>query len=171
MDVVARPADGEHVGVLARMAADAVAEQVDARGGWVWSRREVRTRPFEESLAEALEHPDSAVWIGEIDGTPVGYAVAAVEPLQTGEMLGRVADLYVAPGAREVSVGEALIGEVLQWCVERGCVGVDSLALPGNRATKNFFETFGFTARLLVLHRKLAPDAESPSEPAPHRRE
>ena len=167
MDVVARLAGGEHVGVLAQLLAEAVAEQVDARGGWVWSRREVRTRPFEESIAEALERPDSAVWIGEIDGAPVGYAIAAVEPLQTGEMLGRVTDLYVAPGAREVSVGETLIGEVLEWCTERGCVGVDSMALPGNRATKNFFETFGFTARLLVLHRKLAPGAEPPSEPSP----
>ncbi|WP_419945174.1 N-acetyltransferase family protein [Candidatus Poriferisodalis sp.] len=161
MDVIARPATSEHIGVLAEMATEAVAEQEDARGGWVWSRREVRERPFEESLAADLGDSDSAVWIGEIDGVPVGYAVAVVETLQTGETLGRVTDLYVTPGAREVSVGEALIGEVLQWCVERGCSGVDSLALPGNRATKNFFETFGFTARLLVLHRSLQPDTPS----------
>ncbi len=161
MDVVARPAASEHLGVLAEMAAAAVAEQEDARGGWVWSRREVRERPFAASLAGDLDDPDSAVWIGEIDGAPVGYAVAAVETLQTGETLGRVTDLYVTPGAREVSVGEALIGEVLRWCDARGCSGVDSLALPGNRATKNFFETFGFTARLLVLHRSLEPDAPS----------
>ena len=161
MDIVARAAISEHIGVLADMAAEAVAEQEDARGGWVWSRREVRERPFAESLAADLDDPDRAVWIGEIDGAPVGYAVAAVETLQTGETLGRVTDLYVAPGAREVSVGEALIGEVLQWCGSRGCSGVDSLALPGNRATKNFFETFGFTARLLVLHRSLEPDAPS----------
>lgn len=157
MDIAVRPAAGEHIELLAEMAAEAVAEQADARGGWVWSRREVRERPFAESLAADLDDPDCAVWIGEIDGAPVGYAVTAVETLQTGEMLGRVTDLYVAPGAREVSVGEALIGEVLRWCTERGCVGVDSMALPGNRATKNFFETFGFTARLLVLHRKLQP--------------
>ena len=162
MEVTARPAGSEHIGVLAEMATEAVAEQADARGGWVWSRREVRPQPFEASLAADLEDPDCAMWIGEIDGSPVGYAVAAVEALQTGELLGRVTDLYVAQGAREVSVGETLIGEVLQWCAERGCSGVDSLALPGNRATKNFFETFGFTARLLVLHRSLQPDS-SPS--------
>ena len=159
MDVVARPAGSEHLGALAEMAAEAVAEQEDARGGWVWSRREVRGRPFEQSLAADLDDPDCAVWIGVIDDAPVGYAVAAVETLQTGETLGRITDLYVAPGAREVSVGEELIGKVLQWCAERGCAGVDSLALPGNRATKNFFETFGFTARLLVLHRSLQPEA------------
>ena len=141
------------------MAAEAVAEQEDARGGWVWSRREVRGRPFEESLAADMDDPDCAVWIGVIDDAPVGYAVVAVETLQTGETLGRVTDLYVTRGAREVGVGEALIGEALLWCEQRNCVGVDALALPGNRATKNFFETFGFTARLLVLHRSLQPDS------------
>ncbi len=161
MEIAARPAGSEHLSVLAEMASEAVAEQQDARGGWVWSRREMRTRPFAESLAADLEDPDTAVWIGEIDGTPVGYAVAAVETLQTGETLGRVDDLYVTTEARGVSVGEALIDEVLQWCAQRGASGVDSLALPGNRATKNFFETFGFTARLLVLHRSLREEAPS----------
>lgn len=159
MDVVARPAGSEHLGALAEMTAEAVAEQEDARGGWIWSRREVRGRPFEESLAADMDDPDCAVWIGVIDDVPVGYAVAAVETLRTGETLGRVTDLYVTRGAREVGVGEALIGEALLWCGQRNCVGVDALALPGNRAAKNFFETFGFTARLLVLHRSLRPDA------------
>lgn len=162
MDIVARSAGVEHTEVLAQMAAEAVAEQEDARGGWVWSRREVRNQPFAQSLAADLADPDSAVWIGVIDDAPVGYAVATVETLHTGETLGRVTDLYVVTGARDVGVGEALIGEVLQWCAERECCGVDALALPGNRATKNFFETFGFTARLLVLHRSLQPDAPSP---------
>jgi hypothetical protein len=36
-----------------------------------------------------------------------------------------------------------------------GCVGIDALALPGNRQTKNFFESFGFTARAIVVHRRL----------------
>ena len=167
MEIVALRAGAEHLGVLAEMATEAVAEQEDARGGWVWSRREVRERPFEESLAADLDDPDSAVWVGLIDGTPVGYAAAAVELLQSGDRLGRVTDLYVTTAARDVGVGEELIGEVLQWCEQRGCAGVDSLALPGNRATKNFFETFGFTARLLVLHRRLAPAGDVPNAPPP----
>ena len=160
MEITARPAGAEHLDTLAALADEAVAEQADARGGWVWSRREVRERPFSESFRAALDDPDQAVWVGSIDGTPVGYAAVAAERLQSGDRLGRVTDLYVTPGARDVGVGEELIGEVLGWCEQRGCVGVDSLALPGNRATKNFFETFGFTARLLVLHRRLAPAPE-----------
>ncbi len=34
-------------------------------------------------------------------------------------------------------------------------MGVDTLALPGHRAAKNFFEESGFTARALVMHRAL----------------
>ena len=167
MEIGALRAGEEHLDVLADLAEEAIAEQVDARGGWVWSRREVRTRPLRESLRIALDDPDQAVWVGLIDGTPVGYAAVAVELLQSGDALGRVTDLYVTTGARDVGVGEELIGEVLQWCERRACVGVDSLALPGNRATKNFFETFGFTARLLVLHRRLAPGGGPPPKSPP----
>ena len=48
-----------------------------------------------------------------------------------------------------------LVGAIVEFCAERGCVGVDALALPGHRAAKNFFETHGFTARSLVMHRTL----------------
>jgi hypothetical protein len=44
---------------------------------------------------------------------------------------------------------------VLAWAGERGCVGVDALALPGSRETKNFFESFGLVARAIVVHRDL----------------
>ena len=39
----------------------------------------------------------------------------------------------------------------------RACIGADALALPGNRATKNFFEQNGFVARSIVMHRPLDP--------------
>jgi hypothetical protein len=32
---------------------------------------------------------------------------------------------------------------------------VDSLALPGDRHTKNFFEAFGLVARAIVVHKTL----------------
>jgi hypothetical protein len=46
---------------------------------------------------------------------------------------------------------------LLAWASERGCQGVDATALPGDRATKNFFEGSGFTARLLVMHHRVRP--------------
>ena len=79
--------------------------------------------------------------------------MARWERLTDGGLLGVVDDIYVDPGARSVGVGEALMDHVLAWCRDQGCFGVDSLALPGDRATKNFFESFGLVARAIVVHK------------------
>jgi ribosomal protein S18 acetylase RimI-like enzyme len=151
----ARPATGEDVGRLAQLVGEAVAEQAEGRGGFIWARREARATPAEDSLALLVEDPGALVLAGTIDGCIVGYAVAVTEQLRTGDRLGIVTDVYVEQGAREVGVGEALLDQVVAWCEAAGCVGIDALALPGNRQTKNFFESFGFTARAIVVHRRL----------------
>jgi len=87
----------------------------------------------------------------------VGFASARIEQLRDGTTLGVIGDLYVEPDARGVGVGEALMDALLVWASERGCQGVDATALPGDRATKNFFEGSGFTARLLVMHHRVQP--------------
>lgn len=155
----AKTAEPTDVGLLAALAREAVDEQVGSRGGWVWSRREVRGEPFEQSFTQALGDPDQGLWVGEINAAAVGYCVVCLDTLRTGELLGIISDLYVTADAREVAVGERLIEAALAWCAQRGCVGVDALALPGNRATKNFFESFGFKARLLTVHRSLRTEA------------
>ncbi|HZB72000.1 MAG TPA: GNAT family N-acetyltransferase [Acidimicrobiales bacterium] len=155
MEEAARPAAGEDVPRLAQLVAEAVAEQAEGRGGRIWSARETRALPADASLAALVADPDALVLAGTIDGTVVGYAVTVTEQLRTGDRLGVVTDVYVEEGARGVGVGEALLDQVVAWCEAAGCIGIDALALPGNRSTKNFFESFGFTARAIVVHRRL----------------
>ena len=156
MKEAARPATTADLDRLAALTAEAVSEQAGDRGGAVWSVREARPLPAKESLAADLERDDTLVLAGTIDDVVVGYAVVHVEQLRDGRPLGVLSDVFVEPGARAVGVGEALVDVVLDWCRERGCMGVDALALPGNRESKNFFETFGFTARALVVHRSFS---------------
>jgi GNAT superfamily N-acetyltransferase len=78
-----------------------------------------------------------------------------VESLRSGAHLGTITDLFVEEGGREVGVGEQIAGDLVAFCIERGCVGVDAAALPGHRAAKNFFEENHFTARMLTMHRRL----------------
>jgi len=66
-----------------------------------------------------------------------------------------VDDIVVGQGAREVGVGEAMVGDRVAWCEAEGCSGMDAMARPGHRSTKNFFEESGFTARNLVMHHRL----------------
>lgn len=149
----ARPATEADLDRLAALVEEAVAEQAEARGGAVWAARETRARPARDSLAAELAADDHLVLAGTIDDVVVGYAAVHVEPLRDGTSLGVITDIYVEPGARGVGVGELLADAAVEWCEARGCRGVDGLALPGNRGTKNFFEAHGFTARVIVVHR------------------
>lgn len=152
----ARRAQPSDLATLASLAEEAVAEQREHRGGAIWAQRETRALPALSSLAAALDDPDQLVVAGTIDAVVVGYGVARLERLRGGRMLGVVTDLYVEPEARAVGVGEAMIEHLVDWCRCHHCQGIDALALPGNRETKNFFETFGFTARAIVVHHSLA---------------
>jgi GNAT superfamily N-acetyltransferase len=125
------------------------------RGGPVFVAREGRAEPVEDSLRRAVVDPDCAVVAGTIGDVVVGYATGRTEALRDGQRLGVIDDLFVEPEARAVGVGEAMMREVLAWFRERRCDGVDSTALPGLRATKNFFEESGFSARLIVMHHRM----------------
>jgi GNAT superfamily N-acetyltransferase len=147
-----RPATPDDLHDLVALAGAAIAEKLTQKGGRLWARREARRHP-EATLRDALTAPDREVAVGQIDGTTIGYGVAHVETLEDGGRLGVIDDVYVEAGARAVGVGEVLMDHLLSWCRAQGCFGVDSLALPGDRATKNFFESFGLVARAIVVHR------------------
>ena len=110
---------------------------------------------MDDAYARLLDRDDAHVVVGTVDETVVGFGVATLEQLRNGEMLAIISDLFVEPEARAVGVGESMAGELVAFSAARGCVGIDTLALPGHRAAKNFFEESGFTARAIVMHRSL----------------
>jgi len=151
-----RPATENDLARLGELARAAVAELTPMKGGVVWVAREARVEPVEDGLKASLADEETHVVVGTIDDVPVGYAVVRVEVLNDGSRLGVVDDIFVEEGAREVGVGEAMMADLVAWCEERGCAGMDAMALPGHRSAKNFFEESGFTARKLVMHHRLA---------------
>jgi GNAT superfamily N-acetyltransferase len=150
-----RPATAEDLSRIAELAALARQELVPMKGGALWSAREAIAEPFEDAYGALIDRDDASVVVGTVEETVVGFGVVTLERLRTGETLGVISDLFVEPGAREVGVGEAMADDLVAFCATRGCTGIDALALPGHRTTKNFFEGFGFTARALVMHREL----------------
>ena len=150
-----RPATEDDLARLGELARAAIAELTPMKGGVVWAAREARTEPVEDSLKASLADDATRVVVGTIDGVPIGYAAVHVEVLNDGSRLGVVDDIFVEEGAREVGVGEAMMGDLVAWCEEQGCAGMDAMALPGHRSAKNFFEESGFTARKLVMHHRL----------------
>ncbi len=154
----ARTATHDDLAAIVRLASDVIDELEPTRGGAIWARHQARDRPVAPSLAATIDDPDALLVAGTIDDTIVGYAAVYIRRLRDGGLLAVLDDLYVEPEARGIGIGEAMMDQVLDWARARGCVGVDSVALPGNRATKNFFESFGLVARAIVVHKSLTPD-------------
>lgn len=155
----ARPATVDDLDRLVELATEARRELLPLRGGDVFLEREARHGALRDTFAADVADASTAVWCGTLDDVVIGYCVAKTENFDDGRTLGRITDLFVEEGARGVSVGEGLMAEAVAWCSTRGCFGIDAYALPGARETKNFFETAGFTARLLVVHHRFGKRA------------
>jgi GNAT superfamily N-acetyltransferase len=148
---------------LARIAAlerELHAELAAMRGGEIWAARDARAEPLEPVLRALLDDSSVCVVVGTIDEVIVGFGIVALEPLPTGAVLARMDELFVEEEARAVGVGEAMCAALVAFAVEHDCIGIDTLALPGHRVAKNFFEDQGFTARALTMHHSLRPAPE-----------
>jgi len=155
MDVDARQAERADLPLVAALAEAAVSELAANRGGGIWSRFEARPEPLDASLSQQIDAEGAFVAVGTLDDTIVGYAAGRLVGLHDGSTMTELSDIYVLPGARGVGVGESLMNLVLDWSRAAGAIGVDSIALPGDRHTKNFFESFGLVARAITVHRSL----------------
>lgn len=154
------PASSTDVDDLVRLMGRQRAAVADQRGGELWRRRDSSPPPFEQVVSRAMADPDRRVFAGRFDGVVVGYGVIRLERLRDGELLAVVEELYVDPDARGVGVGEAIMDACLVAARAAGCIGIDAVALPGDRASKNFFERFGLVARAIVVHRTLETDGD-----------
>lgn len=157
MDEGCRRAETADIPRIAELVRVAAAELAPMRGGAIWKAREARPEPVEEGLGPLVDDGDVRMVVATIDDFVVGYAVVRIEHLVDGSDLGVIDDIFVEEGARQVGLGEGMINDLMAWCERRACVGMDAMALPGHRATKNFFEESGFTARKLVMHHRFAP--------------
>ncbi len=151
---------------MAVLARAAIVELGGQRGGAMWRETLARREPIEAGLAGdvALPATEGLVVVGTIDGTVAGYGCSRLAPLAGGGRVATITDLYVDREARGVGVGESMVALLVDHARSQGAVGVDSLALPGDRATKNFFETFGLKARAILVHLPLEQErAGAPS--------
>ncbi len=150
VEVGARPAHDQDRADIELLRSEAASSLPDARGGPMLLGRH-------GSYDISDRRPDRLVVVGTIDDAVVGYGLVVLVSLQPSGAVADIVELYVTAEGRGVGVGEAMMDEITRWATTHGCVGIDSVALPGDRDTKNFFETFGLVARAIVVHRSLDP--------------
>jgi GNAT superfamily N-acetyltransferase len=92
--------------------------------------------------------------MGLLDEVAVGVALGRIEEVGDAT-IGVIDGLYVEPDARGVGVGHTMLVDLTTWFEQSRCRGVDAAALPGDRATKSFFEAAGYRARLITMHHDL----------------
>lgn len=140
---VASAADGTAVAQLRRLAREDV---LDKRGGEQFAGAEIAG----PAVDVASSSPDEAVIVGTIGDDVVGVATV----LRTGRRA-RLVELFTHPEARGVGIGHAMLGEATRLAHTWECTDLDSFALPGDRDTKNFFESHAMKSRLLIVHTSL----------------
>ncbi len=136
------------------------AELAPHRGGDLLLHAEDGVTPWRDRLADAVaattdEIGRDVVVVGTFDDVVFGMAVLRHRRLSDDRMIGELDDFCVDAEAREVGIGEAMMDLVIERLEAAGASGVDARALPGDRETKNFFESFGLKARQLIVHRAL----------------
>jgi GNAT superfamily N-acetyltransferase len=153
--IATRPAEAADLDLLEEIHGIAVASVLTQRGGELDQLLRGRPEPVRDSFDIELARAESLVILGTIDDEPVGYGVVRVVDLPNGDRLAQVVDLFVLEPGRGVGVGEALLDAIIAFGVDRGCRGIDARALPGDRTTKNFFESFGLVARSIEVYSDL----------------
>lgn len=100
----------------------------------------------EAKLGENLFGPRryAEVVIGEIDGTPQGFALFF---LNFSTFEGRpgiyLEDLFVRPQARGSGLGKALLAHLAKLCVERDCARLEWWVLDWNEPSIGFYKSLG----------------------------
>lgn len=148
------PADLDAVEQVAQRVAAGMA---GLRGGDLFLAGEQGRGSMRDRMARAIDAADAWAVVGCYDGVVLGWALAGVDLLPDGRRLGVIEAIAVDPEARASGIGEAMMDLLLAELERAGCIGADARALPGDRETKNFFESFGLKARLLTVHRSFVP--------------
>ena len=150
----ARPATAADLPAIVTLAEALRVQMADQRGGPLWAAHDA-LRPTPETLTGRLADPVLVTLVGTLDDHVLAYGLAHTELVPGTGLLGVIDELFVAEPARAVGLGETLLGALVAACVAAHCIGIDATALPGDRLAKNFFESAGFKARRLVMHKTL----------------
>ncbi|CAB4339756.1 MAG: GNAT family N-acetyltransferase [Actinobacteria bacterium] len=154
MSTTVRPAEQSDLNELSVLMDAAVLELRSQRGGEALSWAIDRNVDSLVSLTSALEAADTMLWCGLWENVLVGYAIASVVSEGTEQVV-VLTDIYTTPEVRDVGVGELLLESAIAWATVLDAVAIDGHALPGARESKNLFERFGLTARLITVRRQL----------------
>jgi len=153
MDPVVRPANADDIEALDWLQSTARFGLTDARGGQLRLRECPEITDWPNLFADA----NTFVLVGTLDDVVLGYMVLLIRPEIDR---GVITHAFVEEGARELGLGDTMVEHAIAHVREANLSGIEAVALPGDRETKNLFERAGLTARKITVYKSLVPKAE-----------
>lgn len=153
LEIAARPATAADLPELVRLYRLLEAEMEQLRG--LWKEADGLPAPIEESLARAVDDPDTLVYMGTADDVSFGFVLGFSQqllPQANGERMAVIKLVFTEEAARGVGIGEAMRDTIVEEFRRQGHKWFDAHVLPGHRLAKNFFEAGGFSARFIIMN-------------------
>ena len=154
MTISARLAEPSDIPALCDLYRELETEMVALKP--IWRIADGLPEPIAAAFGLAVASPTSGVVIGELDGVPLSFLLwrdTDLLPQADGVLVGVIELIFTSEPARQVGLGEAVIGRFLDDASTREISLFDAVVPPGHRFAKNFFESNGFKARRIVMHR------------------
>lgn len=149
MDPIVRRAEPTDAADLTRMQAIVRAGMVNVRGGALRLAECERITDWWALMSDQT----AVVLVGTLDDAVVSYMVMH---LSSSKDRGIIRHAYVEAEARELGLGDTLVEVAIAAVRAAGLAGIEAVALPGDRETKNLYERAGLTARKLTVYASLA---------------
>ena len=148
MDPVVRPATAADIEALNRLQDIARFGLTDARGGAL----RLRECPVITDWSQLFTDGLTRVLVGTLLDVVLGYMVLLIRP---DIDRGVITHAFVEEGARELGLGDTMVEHAIAHVIEAQLSGIEAVALPGDRETKNLFERAGLTARKITVYKSL----------------
>lgn len=118
----------------------------DARGGALLL---AECEPIQD-WAACLAAPQIVVLVGTLLDVVLSFMVMILR-----DDIGRgcITNAFVEEGARELGLGDTMVEHAVAAVRAHGLRGIEAVALPGDRETKNLFERAGMTARKITVYK------------------
>ncbi len=104
---------------------------------------------IESLLRGLLAAPErGACWVAEVDGTLVGYLLAAfIFSLEHGGEMAEIDEFFVTPAGRSTGVGSRLLQTAQREMGAGGLIRVQLQLAVGNERARTFYRRHGFASR------------------------
>ena len=150
MDPVVRLGTADDIPALEWLQDHARTALVDVRGG---NLRLAECAPVTD-WAALFADPNAVVLVGELAGVVLGFLIVL---LRSDIDRALVTYAFVEEGARELGLGDTMVERAIEIAQHHGVSGIEAVALPGDRETKNLYERAGLTARKITVYKSLPP--------------